>query len=249
MKKLFALAAILMIVAVSGCVEASEEQIKCGAAGGEWKEFPNTCVDSCDYRRAEQETMCGMAMTYGCECGPDMCWNGESCELAEIEEETEEPELDIVYIDILHGEFDPAEVTVELGQTIVWTNKDDRTHAVGGSHFGGSSGTLQPGETWSYTVDKIQTYRFYDTFFYFKGTITVEGNVGDSCDEVCKSLGYVSGECRTGPWDATESQCLENEINIGSSMQNRTIIDDCPYYPPESGPPVGAGYECCCLIE
>jgi len=185
MKKVFAFFAIFMIIAVSGCIGdgITGEKGLCKSAGGEWKEFSNTCVDSCEYRRAEESMMCGMAMTYGCECGEDKCWNGESCELIVeeiVNEVVEEPEaevetqLDVIYIDILRSEYDPAEVTVQLGQTIVWTNQDDRTHAVGGAQFGGDSGTLQPGETWNYTINRVQLYRFYDTFYFFQGRIFVE---------------------------------------------------------------------------
>ena len=57
----------------------NDEKQDCMDAGGEWKTFPNTCVDSCEYRRNE-DLMCGMALTDGCDCGEGMCWNGESCE-------------------------------------------------------------------------------------------------------------------------------------------------------------------------
>ena len=51
----------------------------CEKASGEVKQFPNTCVDSCEYER-DEEIMCGQALTDGCDCGPDKCWNGQSCE-------------------------------------------------------------------------------------------------------------------------------------------------------------------------
>jgi hypothetical protein len=58
--------------------EMTEEEI-CVQEGGEWKTFPNTCVDSCEYRRND-DIMCGMALTDGCDCGEGMCWNGNTCE-------------------------------------------------------------------------------------------------------------------------------------------------------------------------
>jgi len=51
-----------------------------GGAGGEWKEFSNGCVDSCDLARNPEIISCTQALTNGCDCGPDRCWNGESCE-------------------------------------------------------------------------------------------------------------------------------------------------------------------------
>jgi hypothetical protein len=59
--------------------DENDEEQDCIKAGGEWKTFPNTCVDSCEYRRND-DLMCGMALTEGCDCGEGMCWNGESCE-------------------------------------------------------------------------------------------------------------------------------------------------------------------------
>lgn len=56
------------------------DQELCAQAGGEWKEFSNGCVDSCDYIRNVDNTECTAALTYGCDCGEDQCWNGSSCE-------------------------------------------------------------------------------------------------------------------------------------------------------------------------
>ena len=50
----------------------------CGEEGGEWREFPNTCVDSCEAAR-DEHAVCGQALTYGCDCGDGMCWDGQTC--------------------------------------------------------------------------------------------------------------------------------------------------------------------------
>lgn len=153
MKKLFILFTILMIITVSGCI--NEEPVGC-------PEDAKICPDG----------------TIVVRVGPDC----EFEECPEIQDETEnktieEPETietNTIYVDVLRSEFSPSQITVEPGTTIIWTNKDDRPHAVGGAQLGGSSGKLMPGESWSYTISKTQTYRFYDTFYYFKGTIIVE---------------------------------------------------------------------------
>ena len=59
-------------------LEDSEQE--CLRVGGEWIEFNNGCVDSCDYRRNPVDISCIQVLTYGCECGKDKCWNGETCE-------------------------------------------------------------------------------------------------------------------------------------------------------------------------
>ncbi|MBU4284423.1 MAG: hypothetical protein KJ968_04910, partial [Nanoarchaeota archaeon] len=55
------------------------EESECRQGGGVWRTFPNTCGDSCAYRRNER-VMCGMAFTDGCDCGENKCWNGKTCE-------------------------------------------------------------------------------------------------------------------------------------------------------------------------
>ncbi len=51
---------------------------ECILLGGTWREFSNGCVDSCSYERNE-EVFCSQAITEGCDCGIDMCWNGKEC--------------------------------------------------------------------------------------------------------------------------------------------------------------------------
>ncbi|MFW6282460.1 MAG: hypothetical protein ACOC1P_00200 [Minisyncoccales bacterium] len=47
----------------------------CEAAGGEWREFSNACADKCN-----TSDVCAQALTYSCDCGPNMCWNGLTCQ-------------------------------------------------------------------------------------------------------------------------------------------------------------------------
>ncbi len=74
----------------------SEQQNTCETAGGTWKTFNNGCVDSCDYARNPSEIICTQAITEGCDCGEDMCWNGESCEANQPEEDNNTIEIPIV---------------------------------------------------------------------------------------------------------------------------------------------------------
>lgn len=63
------------------CVALSEKDI-CEREGGEWALFNNGCVDSCEYRRNTNQVMCTQALTYGCYCGKEKCWDSEekTCE-------------------------------------------------------------------------------------------------------------------------------------------------------------------------
>jgi hypothetical protein len=58
-----------------------DPELECGRISGLWKEFGNGCVDSCFKERSTGLVECTDAMIMGCDCGPDRCWNGETCEL------------------------------------------------------------------------------------------------------------------------------------------------------------------------
>lgn len=62
----------------TGIENPSAEQ-RCQDAGGEWTTFPNSCVDFCESQR-DEGVACAQVLTEGCECGPDSCWNGITCE-------------------------------------------------------------------------------------------------------------------------------------------------------------------------
>ena len=53
---------------------------ECARVDGRWITFGNTCVDSCSKARSPEPVMCGQAFTDGCDCGPERCWNGKTCE-------------------------------------------------------------------------------------------------------------------------------------------------------------------------
>lgn len=53
-------------------------QATCQASGGVWRQFGNSCIDSCGVAD-RVDVMCAQVMTYGCDCGANACWNGSSC--------------------------------------------------------------------------------------------------------------------------------------------------------------------------
>ncbi len=65
--------------------------------------------------------------------------------------------------------FDPQELTVQVGDTVTWTNNDDVPHTVTAGtvdmptpeEF--DSGQLQPGDTFSYTFDEAGTFDYFCT--------------------------------------------------------------------------------------
>jgi plastocyanin len=57
--------------------------------------------------------------------------------------------------------FTPSEITIEVGETIVWTNSDSTDHTVTSIGAGGlESGTLAPGESFQNTFTEAGTYEY-----------------------------------------------------------------------------------------
>ena len=80
-----------------------------------------------------------------------------------------------VHVNIFNYKFDPETVTVPVGTTVTWTNKDEIPHTVASSDksFQGSGG-LDTDDSYSYTFTKPGTYSYYCTLHPFmKGKVVV----------------------------------------------------------------------------
>jgi|GEM_PF-1521141 len=75
-------------------------------------------------------------------------------------------------ISIKNFSFNPSTLNVDKGTTIVWTNNDQVPHNVVGDNF--ASGTLNPGDSYSYTFDADGSFAYQCTFHpQMAGTIIV----------------------------------------------------------------------------
>ncbi len=63
-------------------------------------------------------------------------------------------------VDIKNTTFDPVIITVPIGTTVTWTNRDNKPHTVRGSGF--DSGSLDPGQTFSRTFSTTGSYDYGD---------------------------------------------------------------------------------------
>jgi plastocyanin/cytochrome c553 len=73
--------------------------------------------------------------------------------------------------------FVPGDITVAVGQTVAWTNKDPFPHNVSSAPGGFSSKDLQPGEEWRFTPDKEGRFPYVCTLHPgMKGTLIVGGD-------------------------------------------------------------------------
>ena len=71
-------------------------------------------------------------------------------------------------------DFDPAEIVVPAGTTVVWTNLGPTPHDVASADLTWSSEMLMTGGTYSYTFNVPGTYQIYCTLHpTMLGSITV----------------------------------------------------------------------------
>ena len=79
-------------------------------------------------------------------------------------------------IDIKDKKYSPAKLTIKVGQTVVWTNRDDNDHAIvadDGSFA--SDGDLARGESFKFTFKKKGKFKYHCKYHpREKGEITVE---------------------------------------------------------------------------
>lgn len=66
---------------------------------------------------------------------------------------------DVTKVDIKNYQFQPAEVTLQKGGTVTWTNMDSMLHDVKSQGF--ESPDLKKGEQYSKTFDKPGTYDYF----------------------------------------------------------------------------------------
>jgi amicyanin len=81
-------------------------------------------------------------------------------------------------VNINNFAFSPKEMTVAVGTTVTWTNKDEEPHTVvtpGGGPATFKSAALDTGDTFSFTFAKPGTYRYFCSVHPFMtGTIVVK---------------------------------------------------------------------------
>lgn len=63
-------------------------------------------------------------------------------------------------VDIKNFAFSPANLTVRVGTTVTWTNRDSDAHTVVSSNGPLRSPTLDTGDSYRYTFTKVGTYAY-----------------------------------------------------------------------------------------
>jgi plastocyanin len=81
-------------------------------------------------------------------------------------------------VSIKNFAFNPPNMTVAPGTTLTWVNNDQVPHTATATNPAGvfDSGTLQPGQSYSFTFNKPGTYAYHCAIHpYMTGTVTVSG--------------------------------------------------------------------------
>jgi plastocyanin len=65
-----------------------------------------------------------------------------------------------VHVNIKGMKYDPASVTVKAGDTVTWTNADQRDHSVAAADGSFSSGNIGPGATYSFVFHKAGKFEY-----------------------------------------------------------------------------------------
>jgi WD40 repeat protein len=60
----------------------------------------------------------------------------------------------------IDDDYDPAELTIIKGSTVIWTNDDSSIHTVKEDDDEFESGSILPGNSWSYTFDTVGSYNY-----------------------------------------------------------------------------------------
>jgi plastocyanin len=118
-------------------------------------------------------------------------------------------------VDIMGFAYSPANLTIAVGDTVVWTNHDTAPHNVvisdGPVRF--TSPTLNQGDTYTYTFTVAGTYEYYCSIHPdMQATITVEGSGGGEPTPPPSDGGCVSSEVLGSFMAHVESAHLERSL-------------------------------------
>ena len=92
-------------------------------------------------------------------------------EPATIEQENHKPQTHNV--EIKDMKFQPEDLIVHVGDTVIWTNKDIVAHDVTETNKAWTSGPLVSDASWKKVIEKSDSY-FCSIHVVMKGKITVE---------------------------------------------------------------------------
>lgn len=113
--------------------------------------------------------------TYGCDYHPSM--KGTITVLAQQAQQQTEPPAGALVVVIRDNFFEPADLTIQEGETVLWQNEGTRKHTVSATSPTGTfeSGELNPGQRYFKTFTTPGTHRYQCSIHpAMQGSITVK---------------------------------------------------------------------------
>ena len=84
-----------------------------------------------------------------------------------------------ISVKIANFTFDPPQITVKTGTTVVWSNDDDIPHTVTSTTQAFKSAALDTNDKFSFTFTTPGSYQYFCSLHpHMTGTIVVEGTTG-----------------------------------------------------------------------
>ena len=86
-----------------------------------------------------------------------------------------------ISVKIANFTFDPPQITVKTGTTVVWSNDDDIPHTVTSTTQAFKSAALDTNDKFSFTFTTPGSYQYFCSLHpHMTGTIVVEGTTGST---------------------------------------------------------------------
>ncbi|MGH2531403.1 MAG: cupredoxin domain-containing protein [Thermomicrobiales bacterium] len=106
------------------------------------------------------------------------------------EEAQAEGQGEDVAVSIVNFAFDPGSIDVEVGTTVTWTNNDTAPHTVTADDGSFDSGTLEPGDTFSFTFGQAGSFAY---FCAIHPNMTASVNVGETAEGAAPAASPAAG--------------------------------------------------------
>src|SRR5438105_14035333 len=111
--------------------------------------------------------------------------------------------------------FDPKTISVNVGDTITWTNDGPSPHTVTADDGSFDAGNLDKGATFSHTFDKAGTFAYYCKYHGSKGGTGMAGSIAVA--EVAAAAPTTAPAAAAGPSgsvDAADQAIVDSSITV-----------------------------------
>jgi plastocyanin len=131
----------------------------------------------------------------------------------------------VIQVEIADFNFAPLSITVQVGDTVTWTNSDSAQHLVQADNGAFKSDTLQQGDQYTYQATTPGTFTYYCQFHPFmKATLVVEAAGGS---RTFPETGQTLQGRFLAYWDAHGGLAINGYPISGEFME--TLEDGHPY--------------------